>query len=401
MKEDYKKYSDEEAYRVARLIAAFIRGTITRKEHEELDAWVEASDENMKLFGKLIDEVNIDAATSWMQELETEKALAEKKQQLQFERPAGKRVWLRFLPYAVAASILLLLGWIFWNKGPDSNNKEQASISPSNDIAPGSNKALLVLSDGTKVELDSFANGRILRQGNTGINKKDGLLEYANGSASGELLYNTVSTPRGGQYKLTLSDGTRVWLNAASSIYFPVTFAGSDRIVSVSGEVYFEVAKNPGKPFKIKVNDILVEVLGTHFNINAYEDEPVIKTTLAEGALRIIKNDKEILLKPGQEARVSRSNGIETVSAQLDETLAWKEGNFLFRDQQIEAIMRQVSRWYDAEIIYQDRPADHFNVEIARNVPVSKLLHFLELTDRVQFTIEGKTITVSTTRKTK
>ncbi len=396
MKEYFSNYSDQEAYRIARLIAGFLRGTLSKTEHLELDDWVAASDENMQLFERLTDEKNLEQAAKWMESVDTEKALQEKKEKMVFNRPTTGKLWLRLLPYAVAASVIIVVGLFIFK--PFSKNKNETTdtiAAVPNDIVPGGNKAVLILSDGTKLILDSAANGTLATQGNTSISKSNGQLEYANTVGEGEVLFNTVTTPKGGQYRLTLSDGSKVWLNAASSINYPVAFAGNERTVIITGEAYFEVTKNAAKPFRVKVNDAIVEVLGTHFNVNAYTDEPVIRTALAEGSVRITKGTANTVLSPGQEAQLNQQGEIKTVAANLEETLAWKDGQFLFKDAPIENIMRQVERWYDAEVVYENKPADHFNVELSRNVPVSKMLRFLELTNRVHFKIENKKIVVS------
>jgi len=396
MKEYFSNYSDQEAYRIARLIAGFLRGTLSKTEHLELDDWVAASDENMQLFERLTDEKNLEEAAKWMESVETEKALQEKKKEIVFNRPATSKPWLRFLPYAVAASVILVVGLIVFKPfGGSKPDKKDSITTTPNDILPGGNKAILTLSDGKTIILDSAINGALTTQGNTSITKSDGQLEYGNSTTTEELLFNTISTPKGGQYKLTLSDGSKVWLNAASSINYPVSFNGSERSVTITGEAYFEVAKDATKPFKVKVHDALIEVLGTHFNVNAYSNEPVIRTTLAEGSVRVSTKASNAILAPGQEAQLNPQGEIKTIAANLEETLAWKDGQFLFKDAPIENIMRQVERWYDAEIVYENKPADHFNVELSRDVPVSKMLRFLELTNRVHFKIEKKKIVVS------
>lgn len=395
MNTDFPKYSDKEAYRIAMLIAAYMRGTITEKEHDELDDWVAASDENLLLFERMTDEKNIEEVTKWMEMVATEKALEEKKKNIVFNKPSTGR-WLKFLPYAVAASVILVVGLLVFKpfSGKKMDNNNSITTIP-NDISPGGNKAVLTLSDGRKLILDSAVDGTVTTQGNTNITKSDGQLEYVNAATNSELLYNTISTPKGGQYRLTLSDGSKVWLNAASSIYYPVAFTGKERTVIITGEVYFEVAKNIAKPFKVKINDAVVEVLGTAFNVNAYANEPVVSTTLAEGSIKFTKGAANVVLKPGQEAQLNEQGQIQTLAANLEEKLAWKEGHFLFKDAPIESIMRQVERWYDAEIVYKDKPADHFNMELSRNIPVSRVLRFLELTNLVHFKIENKKIVVS------
>jgi ferric-dicitrate binding protein FerR (iron transport regulator) len=409
MNNKFDKYSDEVAYRVAYLIAGFIRSTLSRNEHNELDEWVAASDENMLLFERLTDEKNIEEATKWIEERKTGEALRRAKEKISFSKPAPRTAGLRFLSYAVAASVIIVAGLVLLKPFRGKNHDDHSTVSMKQDIDPGGNKAVLTLADGRKVILDSAANGVLAREGNTDITKNAGQLEYeSNKPGAGEILYNTISTAKGGQYNITLSDGSRVWLNAGSSIYFPVVFNSNERIVTLTGEAYFEVAPsispNGGgkRPFFVRFSipsgeGGVVEVLGTHFNVNAYTDEPEIKITLAEGSIKILRsaqNDKAVVLKPGQQAQINRQGEIKTGTANLEEALAWKDGQFLFKDALIEDIMRQVARWYDAEIVYENKPDYHFNATVPRNVPVSKLLHFLELTNRVHFKIENQKIIV-------
>jgi ferric-dicitrate binding protein FerR (iron transport regulator) len=390
-----EKYSDAEAHRIAQLIAGYLRGTISKREHEELDNWIAASDENMQLFERLTDEKNLEEAAKWIENVDTEKALEEKKQQIEFNKPPVRKMWLRILPYAVAASVIIVLGLLFFQ--PSESNGTNGKTVVINDINPGGNKAVLQLADGRKIILDSAANGVLATEGNIPVSKIEGQLIYTKDkAASSEIIYNAVTTPKGGQYKLTLSDGTKVWLNAASSIQYPVSFSSNERTVSIKGEAYFEVEKNKEKPFKVKVNDMMVEVLGTQFNINAYSDEPAIRTTLAEGSIKVsILNGESSTLKPGQQAQLTSEGVLKTVDANIEEILAWKDGKFSFDGTQIEHIMRQITRWYDAEVIYELKPTDHFTaLDVPRDVPVSKLLYFLEKTGRVHFKIENNKIIV-------
>jgi ferric-dicitrate binding protein FerR (iron transport regulator) len=238
--------------------------------------------------------------------------------------------------------------------------------------------------------LQQLANGNFLRL-------DSGELVYNGSGATARTTgYNKLTTPRGGQFKLILPDGSRIWLNAASSITYPLTFGPGERKVAITGEAYLEVVKNAARPFKVLVNGMEIVVLGTKFNINAYTNEPVINTTLLEGAVRINKGANSCLLKPGEQLQVSPDgsfsvkNEVDTASA-----VAWKDGMFSFNDEDIASIMRQVNRWYDAQIVYEARIPHHFIGTIPRNVQVSKLLTMLELTGRLRFRIDGRKITVA------
>ena len=241
-------------------------------------------------------------------------------------------------------------------------------------------------------------NGLLTQQGNTDVKKLGGLLEYkapASFIRDTVISYNTVSTPRGGQYQIVLSDGSKVWLNAASSIRFPTAFSGSLREVELTGEAYFEVAKNKEKPFQVKVRDMKIAVLGTHFNVKAYEDEAETKTSLLEGSVKIIQGKEAGLLKPGQQAVINfKDDKVKIATADMVEVIAWKNGLFRFEGANIETIMREIGRWYDVEIVYAGKvPMRRFEGKINRNAGLSEVLRILELSN-VKFSIAGKKIIV-------
>lgn len=275
------------------------------------------------------------------------------------------------------------------------------NIKPiKHDVDPGNNKAILTLENGAKLVLDSAKIGTLAKKGKISIRKtKDGQLIYVvdrgNDAATNEPInYNTITTPRGGQYQLILPDGTKVWLNAASSLKFPTAFAGNQRSVELTGEAYFEVTKNTAKPFMVKVNNMQVKVLGTHFNIMAYSDEAAMKTTLLEGAIQLNNGSKRNLLKPGQQGIV-KGDDVQVIDADTDQAIAWKNGFFEFRRASIQDIMKQLSRWYDTEVTYEGKiPDDEFVGKIERDVKLSQVLHILEL-NHVHFKIENKKITVT------
>lgn len=301
-----------------------------------------------------------------------------------------------------AACILVAAGSIVFYFYTHPQNKThtvaQKSIQLSKStIVPGGNKAVLVLADGSQVVLDTAMNGTIAHNQTTEIIKlADGQLAYSSlKKPAAAISYNTLSTPRGGQYNITLSDGTKVWLNSASSLRFPTAFPGSQRRVELTGEGYFEVAKNPSQPFTVKVNDMEVQVLGTHFNVMAYEDEETIKTTLLEGAVRIQKKNANAFLKPGQQAQVKQQGPIRIIEdADVEEAVAWKNGLFSFEGATIESVMRQMKRWYNIEVVYKDKITDHFNGTISRSVGIDKVFQMLELTGAVHFTVKGNQVLV-------
>ena len=306
----------------------------------------------------------------------------------------------RWLKYTAAATIALLVTFTFLHFFNRTNTKPLQPIAAVTqpDIAPGGNKAILTLSNGTSISLDSLRKGFVSIQGSTKIiQPENGLLTYdRSGIKSSEVLFNTLTTPRGGQYQVVLPDGTKVWLNDASSIYFPGEFTGKVRQVRITGEVYFEVAENAKMPFEVLVNDIAVQVLGTHFNVMAYKDEPVARVTLLQGAVKVKEGSKTILLKPGQQAQVSGDGGpIHVESVDPQGIIAWKNNQFWFNDDSIQTVMRQLSRWYDVEVIIKGDIPQHFDGNISRNISISQVLEALQATRHLQYEIQDRTIIVS------
>jgi ferric-dicitrate binding protein FerR (iron transport regulator) len=319
--------------------------------------------------------------------------------------PVRRISWFRWA--AAAAVLLLLTGGVWFFAGRKGNAPAFAGKVPASlhDAPPGGNKALLTMADGSTIMLDSAANGQLALQGNVKVLKLDsGVVRYEIATsyeprALSKVAYNTITTPRGGQYQVVLPDGTRVWLNAASSLQFPTSFEGSDRTVILKGEAYFEVARQIARPFYVKMpHDAAIEVLGTHFNVNAYEDEPAARATLLEGGIRIRKKDRVSLLKPGQEAVMDNVGDAIRVSndADLDEAVAWKNGMFIFNSLPLESIMRQMERWYDVEVSYRGNVKGiSFNGQISRYSQASRMLDMLATTGEVHFTMENKKIIVS------
>jgi len=302
---------------------------------------------------------------------------------------------------AIAASVLgviLLASFLFISKN-EANGIANTNVTEhkfKDDVSPGGDKATLTLADGSTIILDDAQNGTLAQQGAAKIIKLDGKLSYDQTKKNvKEVVYNTISTPKGGQYQLELPDGSLVWLNASSSIHFPTSFVENERRVNVTGEAYFEVAKNLSKPFIVGVNNSEVQVLGTHFNINSYNDEDDMKTTLLEGSVKFVSGANTNILKPGQQSQLAKNGDIKVVSdVDVDKVVAWKNGLFDFENAGIETVMRQLSRWYDVEVEYNGKPDDIFIAEMRRNIKLSDALKALELTGKVRFDIQGKKIIV-------
>jgi transmembrane sensor len=335
-------------------------------------------------------------------------------QQQEVAAPAPVRRMQVFSKIAIAAAVVVCMSLIAWWWLQKGSGKQAAtsSIATTADVMPGKNGAILTLSNGQQLVLDSANNGALAAQPGLQIVKHDSMIAYGplpNKERTTEVAYNTLSTPRGRQFQVVLSDGTKVWLNASSSIHYPAVFDGKERVVEVTGEAYFEVAALTPKggkkkmPFIVKIktssgNDGRVEVLGTHFNINAYDDEAAIKTTLLEGSVKTsIGNGQSAILKPGEQAVLSGANSPLTIhhSPDLGQVMAWKNGFFQFERSDIQTVMRQIARWYDVEIKYEGPVTkDKFGGSIPRDATLSQVLHALEQS-LVHFTIQGKKVIVT------
>ncbi|MEO8583649.1 MAG: FecR domain-containing protein [Flavitalea sp.] len=310
-----------------------------------------------------------------------------------------KMVWSR---WAAAASIILLLGtgYYFYANREQKRQQELAKVEQAkiNNIAPpNAVHAVLTLSNGEKIILDSSGNGIVAKQGSVNVIKLDNG-EIAYRGTTNEIQYNTLINPRGSKViNLTLSDGTRVWLNTESSLRYPTAFNGKERKVVITGEAYLEVSHNPAMPFIVSKGNTSIKVLGTHFNVNAYNDESSLNVTLIEGSVSVNTNSnlQPKVIIPGEQAQVNKNGRIDvTSSIDLNEVMSWKNGLFFFKGASIEDIMREVSRWYNVEVVFDGPVEEIFYAEISRNTNVSTLLQMLESTKAVHFKIEGKQIRV-------
>ena len=297
---------------------------------------------------------------------------------------------------AVAATVLIALSVVFYfyKRQDEAIPAAQQQISQT-EINPSSQKAMLTLADGRTIALDEAQNGEIAEQSGVTITKtKDGQLVYE--GAAKESAFNKIVTPKGGQYQIRLPDGTKVWLNAASSLSYPASFTGDQRAVKLQGEAYFEVAKNPEMPFVVHSKGQEVEVLGTHFNVNAYADEEQTKTTLLEGSVKVKLTAAKAaaLLKPGQQS-VYEGSQLDVNAIDVSEVIAWKTGYFLFQDEDIRSIMRKIERWYDVEVVYAPNISPKkIGGRISRNKSLDYVLKTLSRTDKFNFKVEGRRVTV-------
>ncbi|MEP6949433.1 MAG: FecR family protein, partial [Ginsengibacter sp.] len=349
--------------RLEYLFNCYVDNHLTRQEEEELMTLL-AQPGNQLAVQKLID-ILIENTGSEMQMTDQataamlKKILPADKSKIRSIEP-GKIFFGKWWRLVAVLIIFLAAGtYVFFNRNDNAKPKVLPFTKTQPHIIPGKNQALLTTSDGKVVILDSMQNGALTVHGNIRINKQDGLLIYNVSELADQglpILYNTLSTPRGGQYQVVLPDGSKVWLNSASSLHFPTAFEGNLRIVELTGEAYFEVTKNKERPFLVKVGDMEVKVLGTHFNINAYPDENIIKTSLLEGRVKITKGKATGLLQPGKQALLSNGESkMKIIDANMDEVVAWKNGLFQFDGADITTIMQEIGRWYNVEIVYADK----------------------------------------------
>jgi transmembrane sensor len=395
---------------LAELAERFLAGTATEKEIELLHEWYDTADkEEIELVFTREPETAEAVGKRLFGGLQL--VIQEERQETRHRRIVLTRRWI------AAASVIFVVvfaGKYFWDTSRSTKPAPGVAqvTKPRTDLPPGSNKARLWLGDGSVIDLADAKNGTIKHEAGARIEKKDGQLIYGFSKAAEAVEMNTIQTPRGGQYEVILADGTKVWLNSASSMSYPTTFTGNNRQVVLKGEAYFEVAEDKNKPFKVSVGDVQVEVLGTHFDVMAYEDEYAINTTLLAGAVRVtskpsasrvqagsasrtLTGSASRVLAAGQEASMDRSSGSLSVNeVDADESIAWKNGFFDFKGVSIETVMRQLGRWYDVDVEYEGKTDKHFRGTISRSENVSAVFKMLELTGEVHFSTEGKKIIV-------
>jgi ferric-dicitrate binding protein FerR (iron transport regulator) len=389
----------ESAERIAALLVKHLRGSLTAVEAAELESWKSESAVNATAFEKFTDITQI---KEWLKEYQQANTRSWNRIVAQAPELGEARVvsfnWWR----TVAAAIILLAGtstyYLFNDKQQKTIDTEKITARRiKNDVAPGNMGATLVLANGQRIAIDS-SNGMLAQQGSTKVTKQNGQITYNEQSKDQTaILYNTFTTARGQQSpSLKLADGSTVFLDAESSITYPVAFAGNERHVTITGQVYFEVAKNKARPFTVTANDMTVQVLGTHFNINAYNNEAAITTTLLEGSVKVRQANNTALLTPGQQSQLNRKGTMVTIKdANIAEAVAWKEGMIKFHALDMAGIIRMMERWYNVEVAYDGSVEHSYNVTISRKVPLSRLLEYLELAGGVHFAIDGKKVTVT------
>ncbi len=367
--------------RLSELLSRYNNNTLDYSEQQELEEWFHSVQQPYSTTGREEEE-----------ELKREMLNEFRKR---FPYPANtqmvrKRTGMRAVAAAAVLAGLLAGGTYYLVHSSHSKQQNAAQAGriasnmkevPEKDKEPGTNRATLILEDGSSINLDESHDGLLVERGGVkAVKIDDSTIKYLHSNERTETVYHTIKTPRGGQYRLSLPDGSMVWLNAAAALRYPVVFSGPERRVEVSGEAYFEVAKDASKPFIVSIDGKEeVKVLGTHFNINAYKENGPATVTLLEGAVNVSEAGFNVTLKPGQQSALTRK-GFSVKEANIEQVIAWKTGFLDFDDLSLNAVMQEVSRWYDVDILYKEMP-DHpiaFGGRISKNLPLSKVLNMLE-----------------------
>ncbi|MEQ7800921.1 FecR family protein [Pedobacter sp. ASV1-7] len=375
------------------LVAGYLNGNLSPDQEKELNNFRQASVENEQWFQAFCEEANIAAQLKMYYSADKASVWNKTRNKIIAETytPAIRKVniWWRITAAAAVVIILATAGLLFLNSPTSTKNQQKNNYA--NTIAPGKNQASITLANGKTINLSDQKNGVIIDD--LALTYNDGS-KIQDGVASTEGV-QTISTPKGGTYQVRLPDGTQVWLNAASSLTYNTSLNKvSTRIVKLRGEAYFEVAKDKKRPFVVKTDQQQVEVLGTHFNVNAYEDESGTNTTLIEGLVKVVGKTGNKILNPGQHL-FNNYKELKVGQANVEETMSWKNGYFRFNDEKIESVMRKLSRWYDIEVQYEGKPSDEeFNGKISMFNNLDKVLTMLEKTKSIHFKVEGRRVTV-------
>lgn len=379
---------------VISLMEKYAAGRLSAEEEKRFQSWVEQV--SPEEFQALLDESpNIPAS---FKEYHTPSPAFIRQMEEQLDaRPGKAKIFTlsRMVAAAAVIALAVIAGVFYFNGQREPLAIVQREVKP--DGRPGGNRATLKLGDGTVIELDSAMEGELTRQGNTRIIKlSNGQLAYDAGEEQAAPVFNTISTPNGGQYQIALPDGSKAWLNAASSLRFPSYFAGDERMVELEGEGYFEVAANAAKPFRVKIKEGVIEVLGTSFNVNAYSDENTARTTLLQGAVKVHKGTEAMILKPGQQAVMVNKGGMtKLMNADTELAIAWKNGFFQFDGIGLPELMRQISRWYNLEVRFEGTiPEREFAGKISRDVNLQDVLKALQI-NGVNFKRTGNILVVT------
>lgn len=377
------------------LLKKYLSGDCTVAEINEVDEWFDSMDAVPEDLVGLSDEQRKRVEDKIFERILLNIGVKEQQKSLLIPK---KSISIRTILWAAASLILVLGTVLIWRYNAQLNlQNQQAKLHQSVHIKPGGNRAVLTLGDGSSVVLTEAKIGALADQQNVSVVKTaEGELRYKmrTGSASSKISYNQIATPLGGKYSVVLPDGTKAWLNAKSSLRFPTAFTGAERVVQMTGEVYFEVAKNPDQPFKVQSGGTEIKVLGTHFNVMAYGDEAGQKTTLIEGSIHLSSGKFSQLLKPGQQALVDPSGIKVNNNCDLEAVMAWRNDLFIFKDMEIKEIARQLVRWYDIQVVFRGTPSKiSYTGTISKDVELSELLSMLQFTG-LKYELNGHQLTI-------
>lgn len=364
------------------ILQRYLNGTCTEEEKALVETWYNLHHPDAQSLSE----------EELVKELESiEKALPQ---------PGRRRMYIRMMAAAAAVLMVGITGWwLYLVNTNKTTTAKQPMAAANNVIVPGGNKAVLTLANGKKISLTDAGMGAIASETGISIEKTaEGQMMYRIAGATDQpsaAVYNTIETPVGGQYQVLLPDGTKVWLNARSALRFPVHFSDTERRVEISGEAYLEVAHDKTKPFRVVNPGQVVEVLGTHFNVNAYDNEDAIKTTLLKGSVKIATNGMKTILKPGEQSNVANGAIRTLTDVNLEDVVAWKNNKIQFTDLDIHSVMRILERWYNIEVSYSGHKINTtFGGSVSRSKDIDVVLKLLEATGDVHFKIEGRRVTV-------
>ena len=384
----------QEAQRVARLIAGFIGHQLTEAQHAELDAWIGDSDANMQLFEQLTDEKNIEFAHAWFSKLDVATARLKVGQRIANQDKSPRPVRWLLWGSAAAAVIVLIVGLIVFNYSTAPSAVVPVAVLPPTDsILPGGFKATLLTGTHIRLDLSALPDQSITLGGGAQAHNGQDVLTYDSRSPL-DTSWNTLEIPAGGQYQVVLADGTKVWLNAASSLTYPVHFSGSHRKVLLTGEGYFDVARQATQPFVVELNHTAIQVLGTRFNASSYVSDSIQKISLVEGSIRVVTNKQQRQLKPAEEAILGGNQFIVSTATHPEDATAWTKGLFSFHASSVHDALAPISRWYNISVTYEGPLTKTFTGQIYRNASLEQVLDILESSGVAHFSLHNYQLTV-------
>ncbi|MBC7851067.1 MAG: FecR family protein [Chitinophagaceae bacterium] len=392
MKEYFTKYTDAEASRIAGFVAGYIRGDISSADHSALDKWLSTAKENIRLFEKLTDNRNREASMQWMREVNSDFRLRELQDKLKLEQAHRRKKRLTLFKNAMSACFVIGVGMFFYFYAAPPSNEPPTLPFIKNDIVPGIEQAVLTLNNGRKIELDSIRTGKYTKEKGIRFFLETDNWKFRSHAVAALTAQHIITVPPRGKYQLELSDGSKVWLNADSEIRFPPIFPPDKRVVELSGEAYFEIGTNSNSPFLIRTARGTVETKGATINVNAYPNDPLLYITSFVGSVSFANSRIKFQFGQNHEVSILENDTVKSRRVQLA-NLAWMHDEFLFENDSLEVIARELERWYGAKIIYADRINDRFTIRTSRNQRVSQLLISLQATSKLQFEIDNNTIT--------